>query len=99
MGMSEKMRRAAENTWLNDALSPEERATAQSLAEIAASIQRQRLAKGYTQAALAEKLGVSQAMVSRWENGEENFTITTLSKISGALGMEFRNPLAETRAV
>jgi len=60
--------------------------------------QRQRKSKGYTQHELAKKLGVSQVMVSRWENGEENFTIDTLAKISTALEIEWNNPL-EKRAV
>ena len=68
------------------------------IGQIAAIIQRQRKEKGYTQHELANKLGVSQVMVSRWENGEENFTISTLAKISAALGIEWNNPL-EKRAV
>ena len=43
-------------------------------ADIAVSIQTKRKAIGLTQKELADKLGVSQAMVSRWGNGEENFT-------------------------
>jgi hypothetical protein len=27
-------------------------------------------------------------MISRWENGEENFTLATLAKISASLEME-----------
>jgi transcriptional regulator with XRE-family HTH domain len=44
-------------------------------------------------------MGVSQVMISRWENGEENFTIATLVKISDALGIKFRNPFSDARAV
>jgi len=47
----------------------------------------------YTQQELANMLGVSQVMISRWENGEENFTIATLARISKALGMALYNPL------
>lgn len=98
MKISEKMKNAKESLWLSDSLSQEEIKTAKCIAQIAASIQRQRKAKGYTQKELAERLGVSQVMVSRWENGEENITITTLVKISTALDMDIYNPL-EKRAV
>ena len=60
---------------------------------IAVSIQKQRCAQGLTQKELAERLGVSQAMVSQWENGEENFTAATLVKISSALGLSLCNPI------
>jgi len=92
------MDKAVESTWLSDYLSHEESITATYIGQIASIIQRQRKAKGYTQHDLANKLGVSQVMVSRWENGEENFTIATLAKISAALEIEWNNPL-EKRAV
>jgi ribosome-binding protein aMBF1 (putative translation factor) len=99
MGIQEKMARAAESGWLVDSLSEEERKTARHIADIAASIQWKRRLLGYTQTDLAQKLSVSQAMISRWENGEENFTVSTLSKISSALDMKFRNPFIEEKAV
>ena len=92
MNIKDKMENAKESAWLSDSLTQEERMTAKYIAQIATVIQRQRKAKGYTQQALAHKLGVSQAMVSRWENGEENFTVATLAKISAALEIEFYNP-------
>ena len=97
MSIKDKMDNAKESTWLSDYLSKEERIAAIYIGQIAATIQRQRKEKGYTQHELAKKLGVSQVMVSRWENGEENFTIATLAKISAALGIEWNNPL-EKRA-
>jgi len=98
MSISDKISMASESAWLSDYLSPEESIAAKYIGQIAAIIQRQRKAKGYTQQELANKLGVSQVMVSRWENGEENFTIATLAKISTALEIEWNNPL-EKRAV
>jgi predicted transcriptional regulator len=99
MGIREKMIDAKENCWLKDSLSQEERKAAELIAAIAASIQLQRHSLGYSQKDLADILGISQVMISRWENGEENFTVATLAKISTALGMEFRNPLIEAKAV
>ena len=92
MRINNKIASAETNTWLNDALSEDERKAAEFIALIARSIQEQRHIQGLTQKQLAEKLGVSQAMVSKWENGEENFTAATLVKISSALGLRFLSP-------
>jgi DNA-binding transcriptional regulator YiaG len=81
------------NTWLVDALTEDERKAAEFIAMIAVSIQQQRLLLGLTQKELAERLGLSQAMISKWENGEENFTVATLVKISSALELTICNPL------
>jgi ribosome-binding protein aMBF1 (putative translation factor) len=94
MSLKEKMANAPENTWLVDSLSEDERLTAEFIAQIAVSIQLTRRERGYTQKELAEKLGVSQVMISRWENGDENFTVATLAKISSALGVRLVNPLS-----
>lgn len=93
MSINEKIAQAKESSWLTDSLTIEDRIAAESIALIAATIQRQRKTLGYSQQELATKLGVSQAMISRWENGEENFTVHTLAKISAALGMKLHNPL------
>ena len=94
MGISDKMTNAEINTWLTDELSDEEIIAAEFIASIAQSIQQQRRIQGLTQKQLAEKLGVSQAMVSQWENGEENFTVTTLVRISSALGLSLSSPIS-----
>ena len=93
MSIKDKMNNAKESTWLSNYLSQEESTIATYIGQIASIIQLKRKEKGYTQHELANKLGVSQAMVSRWENGEENFTIATLAKISTALEIEWSNPL------
>ena len=98
MKIKDKMDNVKESSWLSDSLSQEEAKTAKYLAQVAATIQLQRKAKGYTQLELARRLGVSQVMVSRWENGEENITLATLVKISSALDLDFHNPIGK-RAV
>jgi predicted transcriptional regulator len=98
MSIKEKMSNSKDSAWLSDNLTLEERIIAKYIAQIAATIQRQRKAKGYTQQELANMLGVSQGGISRWENGEENFTIATLARISKALEMALYNPL-EKRVV
>ena len=93
MTIKKKMAQAKESTWLSESMTTEESLTAKYIGQIAATIQRQRKAKGYTQQELANKIGVTQVMISRWENGEENFTVATLAKISNALGIMLYNPL------
>jgi transcriptional regulator with XRE-family HTH domain len=60
-----------------------------------------RRAKGWTQAELAERLGVSIKWVSRVENGE-NLTLATLAKIGRVFGVRaaelLERPVSERRA-
>jgi len=93
MSIKEKVDQAKYSTWLSDSMTLEEKITAKYIAQIAVTIQRQRKEKSLTQQELANKLGVSQVIVSRWENGEEDFTVATLAKISTALEIELYNPL------
>ena len=97
MNITNKLNLAKESTWLKDAIGEEESAAAKYIAQVAVIIQLKRKAMGYTQNDLATRLGVSQAMVSRWENGEENITLATLVKIASALEIPLYNPL-ENRA-
>ena len=94
MTIQEKIKTAETNNWLSDALTDEEKRASELIAAIAVSVQQERRAQGLTQKEFAEKLGVSQSMVSQWENGEENFTVATLVKISSALGLPISNPLS-----
>lgn len=57
------------------------------LANIAVFIHRKRKEMGMNQQDFAQYMGVSQAAVSKWESGEENFTVERLSKIFSKLGM------------
>jgi DNA-binding transcriptional regulator YiaG len=94
MAIRDKILKAKETRWLSDALTEDERKAAEFIAQIAVSIQKQRCAQGLTQKELADRLGVSQAMISQWENGEENFTAATLVRISTALGLPLSNPIS-----
>lgn len=42
--------------------------------------------KGINQKAFASMTGTSEAAVSKWLGGNHNFTLSTLAKISAALG-------------
>ena len=48
-----------------------------------------RIENGLTQAQLAEKLGVIQQQVARWETGESEPRVSTLKKIGAALGVDW----------
>lgn len=49
--------------------------------------------KGWSQKDLADKMGVKQSLVSRWESNECNFTIDTLVDIADTLGLSVQCPL------
>lgn len=53
---------------------------------VGGEIRKIRKQKGLSQKALAEKLGFSQQLMSRVEQGKENLSLITLKRISGALG-------------
>ncbi|GHU62269.1 hypothetical protein AGMMS49983_03430 [Clostridia bacterium] len=93
MSIKDKLTNARETTWLLDALTEEDIVAAEFAAAIASSLQTQRKRLGLTQKELACRLGVSQVMISRWENGDENYTVATLAKLSTALGLKLYNPL------
>lgn len=50
------------------------------------NMKRARVTAGITQSELADKLGVTQKNVSRWECGERTPSAITLAKICMALG-------------
>lgn len=64
-------------------------------AMVSATIAEKRLNLGMNQTEFATHMGVSQGLVSRWENGEENFTLENLSKIAQKLSLEMQNPFKE----
>ncbi len=68
-------------------LSVQEKLKADLLANIAVIVHEKRLSDGLTQAEFAKRIGVSQAKVSKWENGNQNITIATLAEISDKLGI------------
>lgn len=77
---------------LSEGFSDEELTLALLQASIASEITVRRAKRGMNQAQLAELMGVSQGLVSRWENGETNFTLETLVKIASKLDIEIQCP-------
>ena len=54
--------------------------------EIGERIRTMRESRGMTQKDFAKLVGTSEAAVSSWVGGGHNFTLSTLAKISAALG-------------
>jgi ribosome-binding protein aMBF1 (putative translation factor) len=94
MGIMEQIENAKETNSLFDELSEEDIIASDIAYIIANGIFKRRRALGLTQQELADKLGVSQVMISRWESGEPNYTIETLVKLSIALGVNLREGFA-----
>ncbi|MCC5937396.1 MAG: helix-turn-helix transcriptional regulator [Lunatimonas sp.] len=42
--------------------------------------------KGYTQKELAESIGKNPSEISKWLNGEHNFTLRSIAKLQAELG-------------
>ena len=57
--------------------------------KISTAIFKYRVKHSFSQKKLAEKLGVTQAMISKLESGDYNYTIEQLWKVSSKLGLKF----------
>lgn len=87
MGITEKIASARKTNWISEGFSEAEIKTTIELAKISARIERCRLDLGMTQKEFADYMGVTQAMVSKWESREYNFTIHSLNEICQKLGL------------
>ena len=70
-----------------DSVTASEVMEARAIAQVTTSIIKERKRLGLDQKEFANKLGVSQSLISRWENGNSNFTIKSLSEIATKLDM------------
>ena len=61
---------------------------------IASRLKLERTVRGWPLAELAERAGVSKAMISKIERGEASPTATVLGRLSGALGLALSQLLA-----
>jgi transcriptional regulator with XRE-family HTH domain len=57
---------------------------------VGGNVKRLRMAAGFSQADLAERMGVDRAYVSSLEQGQRNPTILTVWHIAKALGVRMR---------
>lgn len=60
---------------------------------ISAEISMKRQELKISQKDFAKKMGVTQSLVSRWENGDTNYTLSTLVKICSFLGLNMQSPI------
>lgn len=81
MGITEKLAHAKKTNWIAEGLSDAEIKTTVALAKISGQIERCRIDMHMSQKEFATYMGVSQSMVSKWENREYNFTIKALNEI------------------
>lgn len=65
---------------------------------IAAEISTKRQELKLSQKEFAKKMGVTQSLVSRWENGDTNYTLQTLVRISSFLGLKMQSPIVPKHA-
>jgi transcriptional regulator with XRE-family HTH domain len=63
--------------------------------QLAATVRAERERRGWSIAVLAERSGVSGAMISKVERGAASPTATLLGRLSGALGMTLSELLAQ----
>jgi transcriptional regulator with XRE-family HTH domain len=94
--MEEKFINVRKSDWLFESYSRSEFKSRKQLAIIAAKIQLKRIEKGLNQQEFAKVMGVSQGMISKWESGEYNFSVNTLTEICEKLNLEF-TPLISDR--
>lgn len=84
---------------LSENLSTEELLFAHFSSEIAVAIAAKRIEMGLTQKDFAERLGKTQAVVSKWENGEVNFTLRTLIDLAQKLDLELALSLKPVKKI
>lgn len=96
MSLQDKLKNASTSDWLFDGLSEEEIKNIKMLAHVALKIESKRKEMGMNQKEFAAMMGVSQGMVSKWESGEYNFTISTLNSICTKLNLTFSPSITET---
>lgn len=77
---------------LSKDFSEEELTLSTMQAMIAAEISMKRQLLGLSQKQFAEKMHVTQALVSKWESGDVNYTLKTLIQIAFALNIKVQSP-------
>lgn len=75
---------------LTEGLSTEDLIYAAIASDIAFQITSKRIDMGLTQADFAKTLGKSQAMISKWESADCNFTLKTLIEIAQKLNLKLQ---------
>jgi len=77
---------------ISDSISDKDFTLATYQGLIAAEITMKRIEKKMNQTEFAKYMGVTQGMVSKWEKGETNFTLGTLTNIATKLDIMMQCP-------
>ena len=99
MGIREKMANAKKSNWITQGIPEAEVKSIVQLAKISAQIERCRLDMEMTQEEFAQYMGVSQGLVSRWENRDYNFTVKSLNDICQKLNLSLTIDMLPIEAV
>lgn len=97
MSIIDGIAKAKEDNWLISSVSADELKRIKLLARVSAYIEQTRLERNYTQKEFAKMMGVSQGMVSKWESGEYNFSIETLTVLFEKLDLQIDFVIKDNR--
>ncbi len=75
--------------FLSGYLSKSDIYASKAIAKISMFLFQKRRELGMTQKAFAERMGVTQGMVSKWESAEYNFTVENIAQIAEKLNVTF----------
>lgn len=89
MSLSDKIQNAKTSDSLFKDMLPEHRAALRKAVDISIAIKQNRIARNMNQEQFAAFCGVSQAMVSKWESGDYNFSIVSWGELANKLGIPF----------
>lgn len=84
---------------LTENLSPQDILSADITSSIANAITKRRMALGLSQKQMAEKFNRSQSAISKWENGDLNYTVDLLAEIAVGLDLDLRVKLTARDAI
>lgn len=69
-------------------LDPSDILLSKLMAQISTAITRERLKKCMTQSDFAKYISASQSLVSRWEQGDYNFSLKKIAEIAASLNLD-----------
>ncbi|MFI3251977.1 MAG: helix-turn-helix transcriptional regulator [bacterium] len=89
MSIEDKIKNAKSSNWLFENVSQEEIDYERKSAKIVTFLYEKRSELKMNQKEFAKHMGVTQALISRWENGDVNFSLDKLTEILNKLNCTF----------